>query len=445
MRKIPARGATDSARISKLEGKSDPAPVSNTEQSSSRPKMPDAVPVAWLDRLLVTVLDLPMSQGHQAIVETLVASIGSILPAYAVGVSLGADGGSGSRDPFVVRRVPDPGSAHSAASAPSMRLFPGFSHEYVASVPLGRSESTVHIASNDDDLDPATSPAVHLVDRAAMILARALPVARQALVAKAGADRSQRRLEERIIQAEKLATFGQLAAGLVHELNNPLTSIVAYSDYLFRKALEGAAPQDSEDIERLRRIHESANRMLRFTREFVSYARPSNEARGPVIVHDVLDQAIAFCEHVLKAAGVGVQRRYGPEVVAVRGVGEQLVQVFVNLLTNACQAAPKSNGRIVLTTSMGLLGGRRVVVVEVADNGEGIAPDHLPQVFEPFFTTKRASHGTGLGLSIVKSIVQAHDGEVRAFSEQGRGTQFVVELPANDQPIDSKVGHGVDR
>lgn len=433
MRKLPARGVTEGGRVAKLEEKSDPAPVNDSEQSSSRPKMPDSVPSAWLDRLLVTVLDLPLSDGQQAVIEALVSSIASILPAYAVGVSLGADDGAGRRDRFVVCRVPDERATYANASTPT-RLFGGYSHEYIASIPLGRNESTVHVASNDDDLEPARSPAARLIDRVAMILARALPAARVAVAARGGAEKSQRRLEERIIQAEKLATFGQLAAGLVHELNNPLTSIVAYSDYLFRKALEGGATRDSEDVERLRRIHESANRMLRFTREFVSYARPSNETRAPVIVHDVLDQAIAFCEHVLEAAGVAVERRYGPDVVAVRGVGEQLVQVFVNLLTNACQAAPQSDGRIVLTTTMGSVDKRRVVLVEVADNGEGIAPEHLPQIFEPFFTTKRASHGTGLGLSIVKSIVQAHDGEVRASSERGRGTQFIVQLPANEQP-----------
>lgn len=432
MRKLPIRGVTDAARVAKHEEKSETLPVSTSELSSSRPKLPDAVPAAWLDRLLVSALDLPLADGQQAVVEALVSAVAAILPAYAVGVSLGLDAGSGRRDRFVVCRVPEDRAAQSAATTPS-RLFAGFSNEYVAHVRVGRTESTVHVASNEDELQPATSPVVQLIDRVAMVLSRALPAARRASAAAADAQRNDRQVEERIIQAEKLATFGQLAAGLVHELNNPLTSIVAYSDHLVRKALDGGALRDAEDVERLRRIHESANRMLRFTREFVSYARPANAARGPVVVRDVLDQAVAFCEHVLNAAGVGVERQYGPDVVAVRGVGEQLVQVFVNLLTNACQAAPLSNGRIVLTTSMGIADDRPVVIVEVADNGGGIAPEHLSQVFEPFFTTKRASHGTGLGLSIVKTIVDAHDGEVRAFSELGRGTRFVVELPANDQ------------
>ena len=121
-----------------------------------------------------------------------------------------------------------------------------------------------------------------------------------------------------MIQADKLATFGQVAAGVVHELNNPLTSIVAYSDYLIRKRRRASAGADAEDVERLRRISESANRMLRFTRDLVSYARPSGGAPGPVVLHAVIDRAIAFCEHVLSAAAdarrarLRARRAHGP-------------------------------------------------------------------------------------------------------------------------------------
>jgi two-component system, NtrC family, sensor kinase len=431
MRKVSMRSATESARIAKIDAKSESGPPSDSELSSSRPKVPDSVPATWLDRLLVSVLDLPLSDGQQAVVEMLVPSVAAILPAYAVGVCLASEAGAGRSNRVVVCRVPESGIADSAGATP-LRMFAEFMHEYVAHVQLGKNGSTVHVASNEDDLEPGSSPAVHLIDRVAMILRRTLPAARTASLATAGAHRNKRRMERRIIQAEKLATVGQLAAGLVHELNNPLTSILAYSDYLERKAIDRGATRDDDEVQRLRRIHESASRMLRFAREFVSYARPANEAKAPVVVHDLLDRAVAFCEHVLAAAGVRVERRYGRDVAAVHAVGEQLVQVFVNLLTNACQAAPTSDGCIVLTTSMGFGEGRRLVVVEVADNGCGIATEHLPQVFEPFFTTKRASHGTGLGLSIVKSIVDAHDGDVRASSAPGCGTQFVVELPVQD-------------
>jgi signal transduction histidine kinase len=170
--------------------------------------------------------------------------------------------------------------------------------------------------------------------------------------------------------------------------------------------------------------------MLRFTRELVSYARPSSGSLEPVILHSVIDRAIAFCEHVLSAAGMRVERTYASDVLTVRGVSEQLVQVFVNLITNACQAAPASDGRLLVETSCatGERGARTITVV-IEDNGTGIASEHLGHVFAPFFTTKGDKNGTGLGLSIVKSIVEGHGGGIRVESRLGLGTRFILELP----------------
>ena len=186
-----------------------------------------------------------------------------------------------------------------------------------------------------------------------------------------------------------------------------------------------------EDVERLRRISESGNRMLRFTRDLVAYARPSGGIVGPVVLHGVVDQAIAFCEHILSATGMRVERHYGADVLTVRGVGEQLVQVFVNLLTNASQAAPAEGGCVRVATSLDAA--TRCIAIFVEDNGVGIAPEHLPRVFAPFFTTKTETHGTGLGLSIVKSIIESHDGTIRVESHFGRGTRFVIALPTWQQ------------
>ncbi len=307
------------------------------------------------------------------------------------------------------------------------RIFAGLAHEYVVSIPRSATGSTLHVASDDDELDPNGSVAVRLVSRAATALARALDQTRE-IGARSGAahDADGPVVSERMMQADKLATFGQIAAGVVHELNNPLTSIVAYSDYLIRKARE-RGNGDPDDIERLGRVSESANRMLRFTRDLVSYARPSSGVARPVLLHAIVEQAIAFCEHVLSASGVRVERNYGAEVLTVRAVSEQLVQVFVNLLTNASQAAPARNGRVAVTTSLAGFG-RRVVVV-VQDNGTGIAPEHLQSIFAPFFTTKGDRHGTGLGLSIVKSILENHGGAIRVDSTPGSGTRFQMELP----------------
>ena len=148
----------------------------------------------------------------------------------------------------------------------------------------------------------------------------------------------------------------------------------------------------------------------------------------PVVLHGIIDQAIAFCEHVLSMADMRIERQYGEGVLTVVAVSEQLVQVFVNLLTNASQAAKPGGGRVVVATTLEPSG--RLVLVAVEDNGVGIDSAHLSEVFAPFFTTKGSEHGTGLGLSIVKSIVERHSGEIRVESEPGRGTRFVLALPA---------------
>ncbi|HEX3344613.1 MAG TPA: ATP-binding protein [Polyangiaceae bacterium] len=430
MRKVPARGHGGERHAERGVRESQTVPARDQEISAPHARIPEAVPASWLDRFLVAVVELPLASGERAVVEAMVETLASILPGYAVAACFAPEPGAGRREQLVVKRLPE-GCVETPGGMDPTRIFPWMAHEHVAPVKGSTAGSTLHVASEEDGLERESSPAVHLVDRAASALGRALGHSRQ-LGLVSGAQRDARLFEERMIQADKLATFGQIAAGVVHELNNPLTSIVAYSDYLIRKAVargpSAAAPEEADDVERLRRISESANRMLRFTRDLVHYARPSGSVAGPVVLHGVIDQAVAFCEHVLAAASMRVERRYGADVMAVRGVGEQLVQVFVNLLTNASQAATAQGALVVVTTSLDVA--ERRVTIHVEDNGSGIKPEHASEVFAPFFTTKGDHHGTGLGLSIVKSIVESHEGDIRVVCEPGHGACFVVDLPA---------------
>ncbi len=237
-----------------------------------------------------------------------------------------------------------------------------------------------------------------------------------------------RELEEQIIQAEKLATLGQLAAGVVHELNNPLTSISVYSDYLLRK-LDGQGADD-RDLEKLRRIAQSAERILNFTRDLVTYARPNTEQPRLVSMHAVLEQSIVFCEHVLEEAGARVVRTYGDRIPLVYAVEGQLHQVFINLITNACHAMPDGAGVLRIDAEPVA---EAHVAIRLGDNGSGIPTDQLDKVFEPFFSTKGEGKGTGLGLSIVRNIVQQHNGSIRVDSQIGTGTTFEILLPCQPQ------------
>ena len=240
-----------------------------------------------------------------------------------------------------------------------------------------------------------------------------------------GQDRTEvRELEGQVIHAEKLATLGQLAAGIVHEINNPLTSISVYGEYLMSKLSRSGAEQS--DLKRMERILRSSDRIMSFTRNLLTYARPSKEEAQPVSVNAVIEEAEGFCEHSIREANVTVIRNYGENLPDVKAVHGQLHQVFVNLITNACNAAPEEGGRVRLSTR---LHGHDQIQIEVEDNGVGIGPTELSRVFEPFFSTRRKGKGTGLGLSIVKNIIEEHRGSIEIESEVGQHTRVLITLP----------------
>jgi signal transduction histidine kinase len=233
-----------------------------------------------------------------------------------------------------------------------------------------------------------------------------------------------------VIQAEKLATLGQLAAGVVHELNNPLTSISVYGDYLVRR-LDRVG--DKADVEKATKVVEGAARIQKLTRDLMSYARPSGEPEW-VNVNEVVRQALTFCEHVVKRAEANVELKLADELPKVHAIRAQLHQVLINLITNACHAQTAPGGHVALTTT--LVEGGRAVRVSVADDGVGITALDRDRVFEPFFTTKKDGKGTGLGLSIVKNIVEGHGGTVTFEGGlNGAATTFVITLPLQKESI----------
>jgi two-component system, NtrC family, sensor kinase len=233
-------------------------------------------------------------------------------------------------------------------------------------------------------------------------------------------------LERQVIQAEKLATLGQLAAGVVHELNNPLTSIIVYAEYLAKKLERAQPPTEAGDVEKIRRILEGAERILNFSRNLVQYAKPTSEHLDVVSLDDVIRQSVSFCEHVLRKPEIELVLDLAgdlPPIYAVRG---QLTQVVINLLTNAAQALSPSGGALRVHS---FRRGVDKVGVAVEDNGVGIRPEDRQRIFEPFFTTKTDGKGTGLGLSIVHNIIERHRGEIEVDSLPGRGTVFTVVIP----------------
>ncbi len=379
------------------------------------------LPPRSAERLLSLWMDLPVTSGDRG------GRPGgrrrghaSLLPDSLVAACLVPASGGAQE---IVRAADTHDDGEGAGTANPARLFAWAPYERAITVEPGGS--TLHLGGDDPSYEEEQSPAAALLERAAAVARRGLELARMQERA-AGALAEARSLNAHIAQQEKLASLGQIVAGVVHELNNPLTSIVAYTDYLIRRANVRPSGPDADEIDRLRRISDSAGRMLRFTRDLVSYARPSSETPVQVSVHLVIDQAIAFCEHVLAGANVTVDRRFASHLPPVRGKPEQLAQIFVNLITNACHAMATGGGILSVTTreDPGL------VCIALSDSGHGIHADHMPQVFTPFFTTKTSGAGTGLGLAIVKSILDGHGGTIRATSEPGDGATFEITLPA---------------
>jgi PAS domain S-box-containing protein len=240
-----------------------------------------------------------------------------------------------------------------------------------------------------------------------------------------GQDMSQiEALQQQIVRSERLATLGQLAAGVVHELNNPLTSITVYAEYLVRKFEAGGA--EPSDLEKLRRIGASAQRILRFSRDLVQYARPSGKDAVPIDVAAVVRQSVSICEHLVERGGIALAVEVDPELPVVRAIAGQLEQVLINLITNAVHAV-ESGGRVVVRAQVD---GPGTVALEVADSGPGISDADREQIFEPFFTTKPDGKGTGLGLPIVRNIVEQHHGEIWVERSDLGGASFRVILPA---------------
>ncbi|KFE71260.1 hypothetical protein DB31_3390 [Hyalangium minutum] len=236
---------------------------------------------------------------------------------------------------------------------------------------------------------------------------------------------------ERLIHAEKMAAVGTLAAGVGHEINNPLAFIISNLHYAATEVRgarqEGGQQQWGEVEQALNEALQGADRVRRIVQDLRTFSRMQPERLKRVDVHAVLELALSFADAEIRHRARLV-KDYG-EPIQVLGDETRLGQVFLNLLVNAAQAIPEGHAdrnEIYLTTRKDQQGHLRVVV---RDTGTGIPPDVLPRIFEPFFTTKPVGVGTGLGLSICHSYVQNMGGDIHVHSELGKGTTFEVVLP----------------
>lgn len=226
--------------------------------------------------------------------------------------------------------------------------------------------------------------------------------------------------QNQLIQAEKLSALGQLVSGVAHELNNPLSGILGYSQLLLRGQVNGKMQKGLE------RIESEAHRCKKTVQNLQIFARKHLPQKRPVSIHAILESTLELRAYQLSVNDIQVVRRYDERLPQTLADFHQLQQVFLNLIINAHQAMQGVDRKGILTIETKQE--KEKILVSIGDNGPGIPPDILSKIFDPFFTTKEVGQGTGLGLSICFGILQAHRGDIQVRSTAGE-TWFKVELP----------------
>ncbi len=234
---------------------------------------------------------------------------------------------------------------------------------------------------------------------------------------------AQRAAENRLIQAAKLAAVGEMAAGIAHELNNPLTTVTGFTELILEDL-----PADSSNRTELEMVQREARRATDVVRRLLDFSRQGERTRTRADLNEIVEDVVALTHHLIQTSGVQLILEPDGEIPWVSVDRNQMKQVLLNLIHNALQAMP-TGGSLFLSTETRVREDRPWVVISVRDTGTGISAEDRERVFEPFFTTKGERGGTGLGLSVTYGIVTDHGGVIDVESEPGNGSTFTVWLP----------------
>ncbi|MFC1926059.1 PAS domain S-box protein, partial [Chloroflexota bacterium] len=231
----------------------------------------------------------------------------------------------------------------------------------------------------------------------------------------------QQKMQERLMLAERLASIGQLAAGVAHEINNPLGGVMGVSRLLLESDIPDGIREDVEII------NKEAERAANVVKGLLTFARDTGTAKDLMDINDIVQEVLQLRSHNLIENNIEVEARFAPDLPLIIVSRAQMQQVFMNLIVNAEQAmvAAHGRGRLKVTTEEA----PDMVRVSVDDDGPGISPENMKKIFTPFFTTRDVGKGTGLGLSISHGIATEHGGVLYAESEPGQGASFILELP----------------
>jgi two-component system NtrC family sensor kinase len=228
-------------------------------------------------------------------------------------------------------------------------------------------------------------------------------------------------IQDHLFQSEKLASLGKLAAGIAHEINNPLGGILIYSHLLLEDA-----PKKSPYHENLKKIVKETSRCKDIVKGLLEFARPKEPEASLININDIVENSLALMERQALFQNIKIKKSFTPNIPKIIADSAQLQQVFMNIILNAAEAMDE-NGTLTLNTSLD--GDKKYIKVKFSDTGHGIKKEDKKRLFEPFFTTKEVGKGTGLGLAISYSIIQKHKGTIDVESRVGKGSTFTVKLP----------------
>jgi two-component system NtrC family sensor kinase len=228
-------------------------------------------------------------------------------------------------------------------------------------------------------------------------------------------------MQGHLIQSEKLASLGKLAAGIAHEINNPLGGILIYSHLLLEDV-----DKNSPHYENLNKIVKETSRCKDIVKGLLEFARPKEPETSQINIDDIVESSLAIMERQALFQNIKIKKSYTSDLPKIVADSAQLQQVFMNIILNAAEAM---DGNGVLSLSTSLDGDKKYIEVKFSDTGHGIKEEDMKRLFEPFFSTKEVGKGTGLGLAISYSIIQKHQGTIEVQSRVGKGSTFTVKLP----------------
>ena len=234
--------------------------------------------------------------------------------------------------------------------------------------------------------------------------------------------------QRQLIQSDKLASLGRLAAGVAHEINNPLTGVLTYSSFLLKRANGNADMKNDLEV-----IVRETKRCREIVKGLLDFARQVPVQKTQVAIPAVIEHVLTIIDNQLRLKKARVQKEIAANLPTIHADANQMEQVFMNLLVNAADAVENEGGEIVVTAERRQADSKEFLEVKIHDNGCGIPREDLTEIFEPFYSTK-GQKGTGLGLAVVWGIIEKHGGKITVDSETGKGTRFTVRLPIEEHP-----------